>query len=131
DNGFHQGQHRLTSGKNTEFDEDLFVPLIVRGPGVPAGATMDAPTINVDFAPTFLDLAGIPIPASVDGRSLAPLLSGTAPSGGAWRDIVLLEHAAEVPDDEAMAARPLSLRSTLEPPDMEVAPAAAAPKYSP
>src|SRR5439155_10325417 len=31
DNGFHQGQHRLTSGKNTEFDEDLFVPLIVRG----------------------------------------------------------------------------------------------------
>src|SRR5262249_23951098 len=37
DNGFHQGQHRLTSGKNTAFDEDLPVPLVVRGPGVPAG----------------------------------------------------------------------------------------------
>src|SRR5262249_33934038 len=37
DNGFHQGQHRLDSGKNTAFESDLAVPLVVRGPGVPEG----------------------------------------------------------------------------------------------
>ena len=52
DNGFHQGQHRLDSGKNTGYDEDLFVPLVVRGPGVPAGQTVSSITANVDYAPT-------------------------------------------------------------------------------
>lgn len=133
DNGFHQGQHRLVSGKNTEFDEDLFVPLIVRGPGIPAGATSDAPTLNVDFAPTFLELAGVDIPAGVDGRSFASLLSGAPPAAGAWRDVVLLQHAADVPDDEGMAARPASLWSTLEPPDApdDDALGPAAPVFSP
>jgi hypothetical protein len=131
DNGFHQGQHRLISGKNTEFDEDLFVPLVVRGPGVPTGATVDVPTLNVDFAPTFLELAGVAIPAGIDGRSFAPLLTGTMPAPGAWRDLVLLQHAADVPDDEGMAVRPPALRSTLEPPDqLPEAPTAAA-VYSP
>jgi arylsulfatase A-like enzyme len=115
DNGFHQGQHRLLSGKNTEFDEDLFVPLIIRGPGVPAGAVVDAPTVNVDFAPTFVDLAGVTIPDGVDGRSLVPWLGGAPPT--AWRDVVLLQHAADVPDGEATMLRVGVDPKTLEPPD--------------
>jgi len=124
DNGFHQGQHRLLSGKNTEFDEDLIVPLIVRGPGVAAGRTVDAATVNVDFAPTFVELAGAPIPAGVDGRSLVPLLAGATPAP--WRTTVLLEHAAEVDDGLAIAMRANLPPGTLEPEDQ-----AAAVSYSP
>ena len=117
DNGFHQGQHRLVSGKNTEFDEDLLVPLIVRGPGVAKGATVAFDTINVDFAPTFLDLAGVTIPDAVDGRSLKPLLAGTPPAAGSWRDAVFLEHAADIPNQGFTRERQ-SVWTTLEPDDV-------------
>jgi arylsulfatase A-like enzyme len=127
DNGFHQGQHRLVSGKNTEFDEDLIVPLIIRGPGIPAGATIDAPTVNCDFAPTFLELAGVQVPTAVDGRSLVSLLSGNAPA--TWRKAVLLEHAAAVPYAQPSARQ--SVLSTLEPPDTIEEAAGAGPMYSP
>src|SRR5262245_18948759 len=53
DNGFHLGQHRLPAGKNTEFEEDLHVPMIVRGPGVPRGRDLDHLALNIDVAPTF------------------------------------------------------------------------------
>lgn len=90
DNGFHQGQHRLHSGKNTAYDEDLLVPLVVRGPGVPKGRTVSQITANVDFAPTWAALAGIDVPAWVDGRNFAPLLHGRTPD--VWRQALLLEH---------------------------------------
>jgi arylsulfatase A-like enzyme len=76
DNGYHLGEHRLEAGKLTGFDTDIHVPLIIRGPGIAAGVTQNALTANVDFAPTFADIAGISIPTSVDGRSFKPLLSG-------------------------------------------------------
>ena len=91
DNGFHQGQHRLRSGKNTGFEEDIRVPLVVRGPGVPAGVLRHELSVNIDLAPTFAALAGADIPGFVDGRSLAPLL-GTGPSPDGWRQALLLEH---------------------------------------
>jgi arylsulfatase A-like enzyme len=95
DNGYHFGQHRFTQGKLTEFDTDLHVPLIVRGPGVPAGETREQMTANIDFAPTFEELAGVNIPSYVDGRSFAPLLTGE----GTYkkRTVFLLEHAAQDP----------------------------------
>ena len=61
----------------------LHIPLIARGPGIKAGATPPQLVANIDFAPTFLDLAGLPIPDSMQGRSLAPLLRGEAPAD--WR----------------------------------------------
>lgn len=91
DNGFHQGQHRLNSGKNTAYDEDLSVPLVVRGPGVPAGQVVSNITANVDLAPTWAALAGAAAPGFVDGRSLVPFLTGTTPA--VWRKALLLEHA--------------------------------------
>ena len=74
DNGFHLGQHRLGAGKWTPYEEDIRVPLIVRGPGVPEGETLHHMVLNNDLAPTFADLAGAEPPSFVDGRSL-PLLT--------------------------------------------------------
>ena len=90
DNGFHLGEHRLEAGKLTEFDTDLRVPLIVRGPGIKAGSLQTALTANVDIAPTMVSLAGLPMPASIDGRSLAPLLLGQNATN---RNALLIEHA--------------------------------------
>jgi N-acetylglucosamine-6-sulfatase len=94
DNGFHLGQHRLTPGKLTAYDPDVRVPLVVTGPGVPAGRTVDAMTENTDLCPTFAELAGAAVPAAADGRSLAPLLHGEAVPD--WRDAVLIEHRGNV-----------------------------------
>lgn len=102
DNGYHQGQHRLDSGKMTAFEEDLLVPLVVRGPGVPRGSTSTYLTANVDYAPTFAEIAGASIPSFVDGRSLLPLLQGQSPAG--WRQVLLLEHKPDG-NDERLAAK--------------------------
>jgi N-acetylglucosamine-6-sulfatase len=93
DNGFHLGQHRLTTGKWTAYEEDIRVPLIVRGPGVPEGRTLPHLVLNNDLAPTFADLAGAKTPSFVDGRSLEPLLS-TEPTPEQWRRAFLVEAAA-------------------------------------
>ncbi|TQS13009.1 sulfatase [Microbispora hainanensis] len=88
DNGFHLGQHRLRPGKTTPFEEDIRVPMVVRGPGVPAGGVIDRLTSTVDLAPTFAELGGAVVPPTAEGRSLVPLLRGQAVP---WRDAVLTE----------------------------------------
>jgi N-acetylglucosamine-6-sulfatase len=90
DNGFHIGQFRMGPGKNTGYEEDTHVPFVVRGPGVPAGRTVDQLAGNVDVAPTLADLGGVPSPGFVDGRSLAPLMRKGTPH--AWRQAYLIEH---------------------------------------
>jgi N-acetylglucosamine-6-sulfatase len=79
DNGYHLGNHRLWMGKRAPYEEDIGVPLMVRGPGVPAGEVRQELVLNNDFAPTIAELAGASIPAFVDGRSFAPLLTGSTP----------------------------------------------------
>lgn len=100
DNGFHMGQHRLTPGKLTAYDPDVRVPLIVAGPGVAAGTVVDEVAENVDLCPTFSELGGAPIAATVDGRSLVPFLRGQ-PAPADWREAALVEHRGAVtsPDD--------------------------------
>ncbi len=90
DNGYHMGEHRLRAGKLTAFDTDIHVPLVVTGPGVPAGRTVDEIVENIDLCPTFEELGGAAIPADVEGRSLVPLLHGQAVSQ--WRTAALVEH---------------------------------------
>ncbi len=107
DNGFHLGQHRLPPGKETAYEEDIHLPLLVRGPNVPAGKVIEPIAGNVDLAPTWADLAGAPIPDFVDGRSLASLfelkLNSTSPLNfyrrklrslftDGWRRVFLVEH---------------------------------------
>lgn len=91
DNGFHMGEHRLPAGKLTPYDEDIHVPLFVRGPDVPAGEIRDELVGNVDLAPTFAELAGAVVPDFVDGRSLVPLLRNASPHP-AWRGALLVEQ---------------------------------------
>ncbi len=70
DNGYHIGQHRLQPGKECGFEEDINIPLIVRGPGVPAGKVAEVVTTHVDLAPTILGLAGAAARADFDGEAI-------------------------------------------------------------
>ena len=90
DNGYHMGEHRLRPGKMTAFDTDIHVPLIVTGPGVAAGRTVEEIADNIDLTPTFAELAGAASPGTVDGNSLVPLLHGKTPAE--WRTVALVEH---------------------------------------
>lgn len=72
DNGWLQGEHRIPGDKFLPFDESLRVPFIVRGPGIPKGATVHGQVSNIDFAPTLLDAAKAKPGRKVDGLSLMP-----------------------------------------------------------
>jgi N-acetylglucosamine-6-sulfatase len=88
DNGLHTGEYRLMPGKLTAFDTDIRVPLVVTGPGVPAGQTTDEVAENIDLAPTFSAIGGTTF--SADGHSLLPLWRGQKPAD--WRNAALIEH---------------------------------------
>ncbi|MFO0734296.1 MAG: sulfatase [Labilithrix sp.] len=90
DNGFHMGEHSLRPGKQTAFDTDIHVPLIVTGPGVPKGAVADQIAQNVDLCSTFAELGGGTPIATQNGHSLVALLRGETPAD--WRTAALIEH---------------------------------------
>lgn len=86
DQGFFLGDHGWFD-KRWMYEESLRMPLLVAWPGhIVAGREVTALTQNLDFAPTFLDLAGVPVPAAMQGRSLVPLLEGRTPDD--WRDAI-------------------------------------------
>jgi arylsulfatase A-like enzyme len=92
DNGLLMGQHRAVARKGNAYEEAIGIPLIVRGPGVPVGRT-DAFALTIDLAPTLLELAGIALPESIDGRSLVPFLRGQPPPS--WRtDVLIMNYAS-------------------------------------
>jgi len=92
DNGFFLGEHRR-GDKRLAYEESLRIPLIVRYPGLATpGAVLDSMALNIDVAPTLLELAGAAIPDSMQGRSLVPLLRGDA---GGWRESFLYEYFQE------------------------------------
>ncbi|KAI9155026.1 Arylsulfatase [Paramyrothecium foliicola] len=70
DNGYHIGQHRLQPGKECGYEEDINVPLIVRGPGIPSGLTTELVTAHVDLAPTILSLAQASLRSDLDGSPI-------------------------------------------------------------
>jgi N-acetylglucosamine-6-sulfatase len=86
DNGYMLGEHRL-HGKEAPYEEAVRVPLVVRGPGFPAGAARSQPVGNVDLAPTILDVAGVRPPRELDGTSLVPIARD--PAAGARRTLLL------------------------------------------
>ena len=71
DNGYHMGEYRLLPGKQTAFDTDIHVPLVVSGPGVPAARAATQLASNIALAPTRETLAWLPAGGTVDGHSLA------------------------------------------------------------
>ncbi|MBI4579237.1 MAG: sulfatase [Planctomycetes bacterium] len=92
DNGFFHGEHHGMGDKRWAYEESIRIPLLVAGPGVPRGKLLDPMVLNVDVAPTILDLAGLAAPASVQGRSLKPLLAGGDVPG---RESFLYEYYLE------------------------------------
>jgi arylsulfatase A-like enzyme len=83
DQGFYLGEHGWFD-KRWIFEESLRTPLLIRWPGVtPAGSVSKDIVSNVDFAETFLDAAGAPVPPEMQGHSLVPVLHGQTPAD--WR----------------------------------------------
>ncbi|MFJ6574163.1 sulfatase [Streptomyces sp. NPDC091292] len=90
DHGFYLGEHGWFD-KRFMYEPSLRIPLIVRYPGVvPAGAATDELVVNVDFAQTLLDLAGVEPHPRMQGRSLVPLLRGQQPPD--WRQAVYYRY---------------------------------------
>jgi arylsulfatase A-like enzyme len=90
DQGFYLGEHGWFD-KRWMYEESFKTPLIARWPGVTkSGVKSDALVSNLDFAQTFLDIAGAPIPEDMQGRSLAPLLKGKKPND--WRQSVYYHY---------------------------------------
>ncbi len=77
DNGLAVGQHGLM-GKQNMYEHSVRVPLVMCGPGIPAGERSDALCYLLDIFPTLCDLVDLPTPESVEGRSLAPVIRGEA-----------------------------------------------------
>ncbi|GJP89535.1 arylsulfatase [Aspergillus niger] len=71
DNGYHIGQHRLQPGKSCGYEEDINVPLIIRGPDIAQNVSTDIVTTHTDLAPTFLELLGIPLREDFDGNPIS------------------------------------------------------------
>jgi N-acetylglucosamine-6-sulfatase len=91
DNGYFYGEHRVPNGKVMVYEPSIRVPLILRGPGVPAGRRRRQLVTNADLAPTILDAAGAqPAGRVPDGRSLFPLLRDR---GLEWGRELLVEGA--------------------------------------
>ncbi len=90
DQGFYLGEHGWFD-KRWMYEESLRMPLVVRWPGVVAPGSEDTHLVqNLDFAETFLDMAGVAAPANMQGQSLVPLLEGREPAD--WRDAIYYHY---------------------------------------
>ncbi len=92
DNGYFWGEHGL-GDKRAAYDESIRDPLLIRYPKlIKPGTTIDQFVLNIDMAPTFLDVAGVKVPDTMHGRSIVPLLKGDTKG---WRTSFLTEYYHE------------------------------------
>jgi arylsulfatase A-like enzyme len=98
DNGYFQGEHRFDTGKFLPYETADHMPMVVRGPGIPAGQRSDALSANIDLAPTLLQIAGGHPTRSLDGLSLLPFAREPSLQ---TRRAVLLEDFTNAPSQNA------------------------------
>jgi arylsulfatase A-like enzyme len=101
DNGLAMGEHKMTIGKNCPYEQCISIPYVISYPNV-----IDSPheddrfVLNVDLAPTFVELAKLELRTAVDGESLIPLLANPSNS---WREEFFFEHF-RAENEEGMVA---------------------------
>lgn len=93
DNGYYQSEHGGLFDKRSAYEESIRVPMLIRWPArIRPGTQLEPMVLNIDLAPTFLDAAGVPIPASMHGRSMLPLFDGRQEG---WRKSFFYEYFRE------------------------------------
>jgi len=101
DQGFYLGEHGWFD-KRFMYEESMRTPFLMQYPGhIAAGSRIEAPIQNVDYAPTFLDYAGLPVRDSIQGRSLRALFGGSIPDE--WRKDIYY-HYYEYPGFHSVRA---------------------------
>jgi arylsulfatase A-like enzyme len=92
DQGFYNGEHGWFD-KRWIYEESLHMPLIVRWPGVVRPGSRFTPLVqNIDYAPTFVEIAGGRAPDNLHGHSLVPILRGETPAD--WRESLYYHYFA-------------------------------------
>jgi len=90
DQGFYLGEHGWFD-KRFMYEQSLRMPLIIKAPGLKEGkVNHESMVLNLDFAPTFLDYAGIPVPHDMQGESLKKVLEGNTPAD--WRKSIYYHY---------------------------------------
>ena len=93
DNGYFYGEHGLSVERRLAYEESIRMPLLMRYPRlIKAGTARDEFALNIDVAPTLLELAGVSPPVTAQGRSLVPLLKGLPRE---WRKSFLIEYYSD------------------------------------
>jgi arylsulfatase A-like enzyme len=95
DQGFYLGEHGWYD-KRWMFEESLAMPFLIRWPGVvEPGVRPKAMIQNIDYAPTFLEVAGVDIPGDIQGRSLVPILKNGGVAPADWREAIYYYYSGE------------------------------------
>ena len=93
DNGYFYGEHGLSVERRLAYEESIRMPLLIRYPkAIKAGTVRDEFALNIDLAPTLLELAGVSSTPRMEGRSLLPLLKGAKAE---WRKSFLIEYYSD------------------------------------
>ena len=101
DQGFFLGEHGLYD-KRFMYEESLKMPFVIRWPGViKPNSVQDEMIINTDFAPTFMEIAGLKVPSDMQGRSIVPLLKGRHP--WTWRESMYYRYYHDPGDHDTRA----------------------------
>jgi arylsulfatase A-like enzyme/lysophospholipase L1-like esterase len=95
DQGFYLGEHGWYD-KRWMFEQSLSMPFIMKWPGITkAGTESKALIQNIDYAPTFLDVAGAEIPADIQGKSLVPVIKAEGKATPDWREAIYYLYTGE------------------------------------